>query len=562
MYLLSLCGFLFAFPGDSLCIISHFYGLVNTFLKKNFKNFREILRPDFSFDLTCGIIGLLPPFFYKIWETVSERIIYMDSTLKPIPHQIKEALFSYIDDHFEEMIADLMDLIRIPSVQKEAADQAPFGPEVARCFSLMEEIAQKYHYSPVNCDNYVLCLDDPASPKEPLLDILAHLDVVPAGNDWTVTSPFEPVIADHKEDGPCLFGRGSSDDKGPALAALLAMRAIRSLNLPLKGRLRLILGGNEETGSADIAHYYQSQPEAPYTFSPDAEFPVINGEKGIMHMSFEKSFSDTTDHGLVLAFAGQAANMIPGKAHCVLKGISRNDAMMAYASFIDRFDEAGSVSMSIAEAPGQVISLTFKGTAGHASTPDPYANALTAMLSVLSDLLCDTEISRSIKTLSSFFPYGENHGRGLDLYCTDPLSGDLTLTFNVFSYQNNRLSATLDARIPLGGDDLPQKLSRLLGSAGFSVCPYTASLPHYVPADSDFVSSLMACYEEVTGKKEKPLFIGGGTYVHELKRGLAFGCCDVNCDTHMHGPDEFMPLKQLKLGARIYALAIYRLCIQ
>src|SRR5699024_10557105 len=111
--------------------------------------------------------------------------------------------------------------------------------------------------------------------EESQLDILAHLDVVPAGEGWTVTEPFEPVEKDGR-----LYGRGTADDKGPAVAALYALRAVKELGIPLKKRVRLILGTDEECGSSDIQHYYAVEKEAPMTFSPDGAFPVVNIEKG------------------------------------------------------------------------------------------------------------------------------------------------------------------------------------------------------------------------------------------------------------------------------------------
>jgi succinyl-diaminopimelate desuccinylase len=77
-----------------------------------------------------------------------------------------------------------------------------------------------------------------------------------------------------------IYGRGVSDDKGPALGALYAMRAVREASIPLKHRVRLIAGCDEETGMTDMA-YYRAHSDLPdYGFSPDAEYPLINIEKG------------------------------------------------------------------------------------------------------------------------------------------------------------------------------------------------------------------------------------------------------------------------------------------
>lgn len=100
------------------------------------------------------------------------------------------------------------------------------------------------------------------------MDVLAHLDIVPAGDGWTVTEPFVPVVKDGK-----IYGRGTADDKGPAIAALYAMRAVKELGIPVKKNVRLILGTDEECGSSDIRHYYSVEEEAPMTFSSGRQLP-------------------------------------------------------------------------------------------------------------------------------------------------------------------------------------------------------------------------------------------------------------------------------------------------
>lgn len=139
----------------------------------------------------------------------------------------------------------------------------------------------KYGFAVTNYDNYAIAAD--FNQEEKGLDILAHLDVVPAGEGWQETDPFTPLIKEGK-----MFGRGTADDKGPAIAAIYAMRAVKELGYPLKKNVRLVLGSDEECGSSDLEYYYKKEVEAPCTFSPDAEFPVINIEKGGMRGHFEK----------------------------------------------------------------------------------------------------------------------------------------------------------------------------------------------------------------------------------------------------------------------------------
>lgn len=134
---------------------------------------------------------------------------------------------SYIESKREEMLEDLKTLVRINSQRGEAKEGKPFGEGPAAVLAQAQEMMEKYGLRVRNYENYVVTGDFGPADKE--LDILAHLDVVPVTEDWTVTAPFEPLITDGR-----IYGRGTADDKGPAIAALYAIRAVIELGLPLK----------------------------------------------------------------------------------------------------------------------------------------------------------------------------------------------------------------------------------------------------------------------------------------------------------------------------------------
>ena len=177
--------------------------------------------------------------------------------------QYKKQIDEWIDSHADEMVKDLSTLMRIPSVRGQAQDGMPYGPEPARALEAMKDLMDTYGLHTRNYENHCVTGDlDPG--KEKTLDILAHLDVVPVSDTWTKTQPFEPYV-----EGDRIYGRGSCDDKGPAIAALYAMRAVRETGIELKHSVRLICGSDEECGSGDLAYYYGIEKEAKYTFTPD-----------------------------------------------------------------------------------------------------------------------------------------------------------------------------------------------------------------------------------------------------------------------------------------------------
>ena len=181
-------------------------------------------------------------------------------------------LDSRVEELREELLADLKRWIAIPSVLGEAAPDAPFGAETRRMLDLAMETAERYGFKTRVFDGY--CGDVSLGEGAQTMGILAHLDVVPLGDGWT----HDPLGCEI-EDGR-VYGRGVIDDKGPALAALYAMRAVRDAGIPLQDGVRLILGCDEETGMQDMRHYASVNKMPDYGFSPDAEFPVINIEKG------------------------------------------------------------------------------------------------------------------------------------------------------------------------------------------------------------------------------------------------------------------------------------------
>ena len=84
--------------------------------------------------------------------------------------------------------------------------------------------------------------------------------------------------------------------------------------------------------------------------------------------------------------------------------------------------------------------------------------------------------------------------------------------------------------------------------------------PHHIPEESALVQTLLDVYEDMTGNRPKPLCIGGGTYVHDIENGIAFGCGFEGLDNRLHAADEFITLEQLLFTCKIYARTILAFC--
>ncbi|MCD7833765.1 MAG: Sapep family Mn(2+)-dependent dipeptidase [Lachnospiraceae bacterium] len=505
----------------------------------------------------------------------------------------REKIEAYMDGKKEEMLEDLKTLVRIDSQKGAAEEGKPFGAGPAAAIAAAQELMQKYGLTVRNYENYVVTGDLAASSAdtssgeggsaEKGLDILAHLDVVPVTEDWTVTQPFDPRVVDGR-----IYGRGTADDKGPAVAALYALRAIRELGIPMKKGVRLVLGSDEECGSSDLAYYFGVEKEAPYTFTPDAEFPVINIEKGRLAAGFHAEFggeapeaenSAQTVYSRVLRLkSGDKANVVPGRATLEIAGLCAETVRLA----ADETTRETGVSFEISECrdaavsesvPGAVqdagirLRIDARGCSAHASTPQEGKNALTATLRLVSklsgSLTCGEDDGlRALLALERLFPYEDTCGKSAGVYREDAQSGAVTLCFSILDYTPERLSGTFDARLPVGctEENTRRPLMEALAEAGLEMEDTPMSKPHCVPGDSAFVKILLESYERYSGIKGEPLSTGGGTYVHGLERGVAFGCGTPGVDNHMHGDDEFMEIDTLVMSAKIFADAAVRIC--
>lgn len=501
--------------------------------------------------------------------------IYMDDI------KLKSLITEYIEAHTDEMVEDIMTLCRIASVKGEPKSGRPYGDGPYTALMKAHELISKYGFETRIYDNRVISGD--LNDKERKLDILAHMDVVAPGDGWTVTDPFEPVIQNGR-----IYARGASDDKGPAMAALYAMRAVKELGIDLNGSCRLVLGSDEECGSSDLPYYFAEEDKAPMTFSPDHEFPVANVEKGHLKGKAvwsrgQESQGDTSGKRLKTFECGDTINIVPGKGRAIVSGFDMEEVREAVS---ETEAEIKSISKekntqftvdleysgkNIREADADItdedscsakdICIRITGCGAHASTPYEGVNAGTLLLNILSKLKFEDEIlNEKLKSLEKLFPYGDHYGKALGMDVSDEISGATTVSPDIFRGNSEGLSLSFDARTAVSADEenTLRAAEKRIRDAGFAF-EYSIKGPHYVSADSEFIKTLLKQYELVTGKPGRCTSTGGGTYVHDIENGVAFGAVGESTDTHMHGADEFMPVSELKEAAVIYAMSIVRL---
>ncbi len=444
-----------------------------------------------------------------------------------------------IDSMREELVDTLKRWIAVPSVKAEAQPGAPFGAEVKRMLHMALEEGEKMGFVARNIDEYAGDLRMGPLGVEPL-GILAHLDVVPAGDGWQ-TPPFEPV-----QNGDRIYGRGTSDDKGPAIAALYAMKAIQEAGIPLRREVRLILGCDEESGWEDM-RYYCEHCDMPKTgFSPDASFPVINTEKGMLHLSLRAPYC-TEGLEVKEINVGERCNVIPGNATALVGGTEED------CHRINRLAEDMLVEVEAQYLGEHTVKLISTGIPGHAAYPEAARNALGQLLIMLRAL----GVCGELKTLADVVGM-ESDGCGLGIRCSDETSGGLTCNLGILRYApETGLYATLDIRYPIlcKWEALLAAATAALGK-GIQVTVDEQKDPHHVAPSSELVTALLDAYHEVTGRPKECVATGGGTYARCLEEGVAFGSAFPEDEELAHQAGEYASVDGLMQNVLIFARAI------
>ncbi len=452
----------------------------------------------------------------------------------------------------KQLVALLARLVAVKSVKGESAPDAPFGPGPRAALDVALDICRELGLATGHDDYYVGTAD--LNDKDTQLHILAHLDVVGEGSGWA-TDPYTLV----EQDG-LVFGRGVSDDKGPAVAAMLAMKAVNDLGGVPKN-VRLILGTDEESGSADIAHYYASHPYAPYSFTPDADFPVIHIEKGHYHPDFGAQWEEVGVLPRVTTLQGGfRANVVPPEASCLILGLNVDDV----APMAEAVGQETAARFTVTPTEGGSL-VHCQGKNAHAAGPGDGINAIQALLTLLARLpLASCPSTDAIHGMHALFPFGDWLGKGLGIAQSHPESHDLTLNLALMELSDRGFSAKFDVRFPLCAteENCKNVCEANLAKYGFHVMGDPDMVPaHCVPAGSPLVRTLLRCYSLYTGEKDpQPIAIGGGTYVHDIPGGVAFGCDFPGFDPKMHAANEQAKVDNLLLSAQIFTQAIFDLC--
>ncbi|WP_434305522.1 dipeptidase PepV [Clostridium botulinum] len=459
-----------------------------------------------------------------------------------------------INKIIEELKDDLIDstaeLIKIKSIEGEAKEGKPYGEGVANALEKALEISEKLGFKTVNVDGYVGYAE--YGEGDEYVGVLGHLDLVPEGDGWKYP-PYAAEIHDGK-----MYGRGTTDDKGPIMAALYGLKAIKEAKLPLSKKVRILFGTNEETGSNEIEHYLAKEKPPVLGFTPDAEYPIIYAEKGITIFDVVKKLEIKSDKAIKLKYikGGQASNMVPDYCEA---GIECLDTDMIIRS-VEYCANRNGIELTAEEKGGLVVVKSF-GLSAHGSTPEIGKNAIMQMFKFLAELpLGHCDELQFIRFFNNNVG-NETDGKSFGVDLEDEPSGKLSFNVGTISMENNEIKMSLNLRYPVTykAEDLMEKFNKKIEGIGIKVENFQDQKPLYFDDKHPLIKSLQKVYKEQTGKEPELLAIGGGTYAKEMPNMVAFGPLFPGEPDVIHKKDEYIELENLVLNAKIYGHAIYEL---
>ncbi|MGC8955277.1 MAG: dipeptidase PepV [Fervidobacterium sp.] len=448
-----------------------------------------------------------------------------------------------VNKYFDDVLTTLGRVIKIRSVMGEPKDGMPFGEGPAKALEETLLIAKELGFEPVNVDNYAGHVEYGSGGK--LYGILGHLDVVPEGDieRWE-SDPYTLSIRDGK-----IYGRGVSDDKGPSIGALFALKIASELVDKPKNRVRVIFGTNEENGSQCLKYYFTKQPYPYAAVTPDGDFPVVFAEKGIVTYKITGSIKNDYSTKLIDLKAGTAANVVPEECTAVIE----SNKVREIAYVVENYKNSCRYEYKI---DGDKITIKSYGKSAHGAHPEAGLNAAAGMLELLSRLDLG-EDSKIIRTL--YEKLGKDYyGIGLGISGQDDISKKLTCNLGILKLENNKIVAIINIRHPIffNVDMITSQIKESLSK--FEIERTSYSKPLYVSKDSDFIKMLMEIYYSETKDETQPISIGGGTYARSVPYGVAYGAVFPGEETHMHEPNENWSLESFKKFVKIYTKLIYR----
>ncbi len=464
-----------------------------------------------------------------------------------------QKLETLIDSYYDDMVKDIQRLVKIKSVRDEPKGNMPFGEGVQKVLEEALAMSKELGFETTNIDNYAGVASYGDGEED--IAIIAHLDVVPEGDGWT----HPPYSATYK-DG-VIYGRGVSDNKGPAIIGLYAIKALIESGVDINKKLKVIFGTNEESGMVDLKYYAKNVGTPSLSLVPDASFPVVKGEKGIMSFKFQSLMENkelTSKVRVKSGFGGNAVNSVPDYAELVLDV----DDLDSFKSYIESYNSTSEDKVELIE-DDTTIKLIARGVSAHGSRPETGKNANSILFKSLSDLIKESEtiLSTFVKLYLDKIAF-YHHGEKIGCEFEDEESGKLAFNPGLMSILENAIEVAVNIRFPVtySAKQVYQGMQKTIEGLPVTIIEGSDSSPYYHDDDNTVIKQLMSIYQDYSKDYDsKPLVMGGGTYSRVISNSYTFGPGFPWSKSNAHQPDEQASMKDIILATKIYAQTLYKL---
>ncbi len=463
-----------------------------------------------------------------------------------------------VAEYEQAIVEDLKGLLAINSVRDDSlmSKETPVGPGPREALEYMYKLAERDGFNHVDVDHVAGRIE--MGKGDELFGILCHVDVVPPGSGWD-TDPFDPVETEDK-----IIARGTLDDKGPTIAAYYAVKILNDMNVDFKKRIHVIVGTDEESGWMCTERYFQTEEMPDLGIAPDADFPLIHGEKGLTTFDIiqNSATEDSTAPEVELKAlnAGERYNMVPDFAEAKLLVREKMDFIIqSFDNYINDHQLTGKATVD----SGSLL-LQIEGKSVHGMDPSIGVNAGMFLVNFLNTLALD-EKAKAFVALGDRYLFDSHFGEKMGMAFEDAEMGKVTTNIGIISYTDiDGGHYGINLRYPTGFDFTTEiaRFTEKVGEVGFEIVVNTHQVPHYVDKNDPFVTKLLTAYRNQTGDMTEPYTIGGGTYARNLEKGVAFGAMFKDSVDLMHQKNEYMTKKQLFDATAIYLEAIHAVCVE
>ena len=456
----------------------------------------------------------------------------------------KNAMLRYKDD----LIRSVQELVQIRSIPEVPLPGKPFGEGMHNALTYVLDLADSMGFVTKNLDGY--CGYAEYGEGDLYIGILSHVDICPEGDMWGVP-PYGGVIMDNR-----IYGRGSLDNKGPLLAALYALKAVKDSGKKLNKKIRLIIGTDEQRYYKDMEYYLSLEKPPIAGFTLDGQFPVVFAEKGLAMIEFSRKIRQDSGAYIQYIKGGTRENSVPGYCSALLITEQKSQVVKHLSDFAK--ERRHNMHAKIT-ANGVLIEAY--GMETHSISLEKGVNAVCAMLDFLDDLSFGSEeLQQAVRFLRSKIGF-EIYGDSLGIAYKDEFSGRLTVNLGILDFDGETMRVRLDLRCPVtcNYDASYEKVRDAFLDQEFVPTENSYWAPIYFPREHFLIEALLKSYQKITKDKSEPTYSGSSSYAKSIPNIAAFGAIFPGESLAWHQKNEYIDIDNLLKTCEIYSEAICEL---